>query len=184
MDKYLRVLVGATLVVSACSVSGEINIGGSGPVGKHVEDFIEGDFGAGFELGDLTASCTEPSSDDVGATFLCTATTTSGETVRLEATLSEDDTFEVETTNFVSGDSWGPVEETMVELLAETAQVDQSDISVDCGTDSIIFDIGTSAPHICAAADGSGSIFDLEIAFTSLVPGNILWDWKVGDIRP
>jgi hypothetical protein len=183
MKKVLVASVVLAIVAAACSVSGEINIGGSGPVENQVEDFIEGDFGDGFGLGELDASCTKPSSEDVGTTFLCTATTASGDIVRLETTLSEDDAFDVQTTNLILGGSWGPIEGEMVRILSENTTPDVV-ITVDCGTETVVFDIGVSEPHICAAGDGSGSIFDLSIAFTSLVPGNILWDWEIGDVRP
>jgi len=183
MKKSLVAGVALMIVAAACSVSGEINIGSS-PVENQVEDFVEGDFGDGFGLGDLDASCTKPSSTDVGTTFLCTATTTTGDVVRLEATLAEDDFFDVQTTNLILGESWGPIEGEMVRILSEDTADGAAAITVDCGKETMIFDIGVSEPHICAASDGSGSVFDLSIAFTSLVPGNILWDWEIGDIRP
>ncbi len=184
MKKIFVAAVALMIVGAACSVSGEISIGGSGPLENQVEDFIEGDFGDSFGLGELNASCTKPSSEDVGTTFLCTATTTSGGVVRLEATLTEDEAFDVQTTNLILGGSWGPIEEEMVRILSENTEVDASGVTVDCGKDTVIFDIGVSEPHICAAGDGTGSIFDLSIAFTSLVPGNVLWDWEIGDVRP
>ncbi len=182
MKKIVGAAVALMIVGAACSVSGEINIGGSGPIENQVEDFIEGDFGDSFGLGDLDASCTKPSSTDVGTTFLCTATTTSDDVVRLETTLAEDDTFDVQTTNLILGGSWGTIEQEMVRILGENA-TDPSTITVDCGKDTVIFDIGVSEPHVCAAGDGTESIFDLAIAFTSLVPGNVLWDWEIGGIR-
>lgn len=72
-----KLLIVPVLVMSACSVSGEINIGSESPENA-TEDVIEGELADQIGLGELTASCSKPSSEEVGSRFLCTADTEDG----------------------------------------------------------------------------------------------------------
>jgi hypothetical protein len=61
---------------------------------------IEGDLADNLSIEELDASCEDPSANDVGTTFSCTATTPEGEELTFNAEIRDDDEVFVYTTNY------------------------------------------------------------------------------------
>ena len=157
-------LIALALVLSACSVSGEINIGSQSPENAS-EDLIEGELADLIGLGDLTANCSEPSSGDVGARFLCTADTEDGRIIEFQAVIEDDGPY-VETTNLVLADNLDPIVGSVLAEIESLSGVDLADDALDCGADSLIVDVSNQA--ICALTDPTGEVFDTIITFNGL----------------
>jgi hypothetical protein len=169
------VLVVFALFLSACSVSGEINIGSQSPEDAS-EDLIEGELADLIGLGDLTANCSQPSSGDVGARFLCTAETEDGRTIELQAVIEDDGPY-VETTNLVLAENLDPIVASVLAEIENLSGIDLADDALDCGADSLIVDVSNQA--VCALTDPTGEVFDTIITFNGLDTDNPTFDFVV-----
>lgn len=171
--KYL--LIALALVLSACSVSGEISIGSPSPENA-TEDVIEETLADQMGLGDLSANCSKPSSEDVGSRFLCTAETDDGQTIELQAVLEEDGPF-VETTNVVLAENLAPIVDLILGAIEDQSGIDLDDDALDCGTTTIVVD--SSNQITCDLTDPTGSVFDTTITFNGLDTNNPTFDFEV-----
>jgi hypothetical protein len=171
--KYL--LVTFALVVSACSVSGEISLG-TPTIENATEDLIEDTLADQIGLGELDATCTKPASDDVGTRFLCTATTDDGRTIELQAEVDEDGSF-VETTNVVLADKIPEITATIVTQVEELSGLDLDDDALDCGSKSLIVDADNQV--VCQITDPVGDVFDTYITFNGLDTDDPSFDFFV-----
>ena len=120
----------ALLVVGACSAS-------SADFQSAAEDVIEGDIAEQSTLGDLSATCEEPDDPEPGDVFACTATTEDGRTIEFTATVEDDDQVNVQSTNLITVEGLGTIEEVAVAALeaeiGETLGVE----NFDCGAEPV-----------------------------------------------
>jgi hypothetical protein len=170
-----RLFIATAVVLSACSVSGEVSFGGASPE-EATEDVIEDELAGRIGLGDLTASCSKPSSEEVGSKFLCTADTEDGRTIEFQAVIEEEGPF-VETTNVVLAENLPAIVSVIVADIEELAGVELDDDALDCGTDSLIVD--GSNQHVCSVTDPVGDVFDTIITFHGLDTDNPTFDWEI-----
>ena len=171
--KYL--LVTFAIVLSACSVSGEINVGAQ-TVENATEDLIEETLAGQIGLGELNATCTKPASEDVGTRFLCTATTQDGQTIELQALVEDDGAF-VETTNVVLAAKIPEVEATIIAEIEDLSGLDLADDALDCGSDSLIVDAQNQV--VCPITDPVGDVFDTYVTFKGLDTEDPTFDFFV-----
>lgn len=168
-------LLAMVLGLAACSVSGEISIGSDSPENA-TEDVIEDALAEQIGLGELTASCSKPASEDVGSRFLCTAVTEDGRTVEMQAIIEDDGPF-VETTNVVLAENVVPITRTILGQIEEQSGLELPDRALDCGTESLIVD--ESNQVVCLLTDPAGDTFDTIITFNGLNTNDPTFDWKV-----
>ena len=168
-------LLCCAIVLSACSVSGEISIGSESPENA-AKGLIEGALADQIGLGELTASCSKPSSDDVGARFLCTADTEDGRTVELRAVIEEDGPF-VETTNVVLAENLPPIVAAVLGEIEAQSGIDLAADALRCGTESLIVDSANQT--ICELTDPVGDVFETTITFNGLDTDSPTFDFFV-----
>jgi len=171
--KYL--LVTFALVASACSVSGEFNVG-TPTIENATEDLIEDTLADQIGLGELNARCTKPASEDVGTRFLCTATTEDGRTIELQAEVEDDGAF-VETTNVVLAEKISEIESVIIAQVEELSGLDLADDALDCGSKSLIVDGDNQV--VCPITDPTGDVFDTYITFKGLDTDDPTFDFFV-----
>jgi len=173
--RYLAFTFALAFVASACSVSGEINIG-TPTIENRTESFIEDTLADEIGLGELTASCSKPSSEEAGTRFLCTADTENGKTVELQATVEADGSF-VKTTNVVLAKNLPVVAAAVLGEVENLTGVDLADDALDCGTESIVVDDANQI--VCTITDPAGAVFDTTITFKGLDTDNPTFDFVV-----
>ncbi len=153
--------IAALLVVGACSAS-------SADFQSAAEDVIEGDIAEQSTLGDLSATCEEPDDPEPGDVFACTATTEDGRTIEFTATVEEDDQVNVQSTNLITVEGLGTIEEVAVAALeaeiGETLGVE----NFDCGAEPVVIDL-PDGTVTCALTDpANGDVYDAEVTIPSL----------------
>jgi hypothetical protein len=168
-------LLAALVVLSSCSVSGEISVGSQTPEGAS-EDLIEGALAEQIGLGELTASCSSPSSEEVGARFLCTGDSEDGRTIEFQAVIEEDGPF-VSTTNVVLAENLEPIVANIVGEIENQSGVDLAGDALDCGTETLVVDASNQV--ICPLTDPTGQVFDTLITFNGLDTDNPTFDFVV-----
>jgi hypothetical protein len=168
-------LVIFAVMLSACSVSGEISIGSDSPEDA-TENLIEETLADQIGLGELKANCSKPSSGDVGSRFLCTADTEDGRTIELQAVIEEDGPY-VETTNVVLDANLPPIVASVLAEIENLSGVDLADDALDCGNASLIVDDSNEA--VCELTDPTGAVFDTTITFNGLDTDNPTFDFVV-----
>jgi hypothetical protein len=151
----------AMLIVGACSAS-------SADFQSAAEKVIEGDIAEQSTLGELSATCEEPDDPQPGDVFACTATTEDGRTIEFTATVEEDDKVNVLSTNLITVEGLGTVEEIAVAALeAEIGQTLGAE-NFDCGAEPVIIDL-PDGTLTCALTDpGNGDVYDAEVTIPSL----------------
>lgn len=119
-------------------------------------------------LGELTADCEEPENPVVGETFACSATTESGELIRLTVEFEDDDRIFVLPTNVLLGDDMPLVEAEAAQVLGDEIGVEIDASDVDCGDDSRVMDANDQMT--CTITDtSSGTTFELVVTLTEFV---------------
>lgn len=133
------------------------------------EDLIEGEIEEQAGLGALEASCEDPADDpEVGDTFTCTATTTTGATVEFVATVADDKKVEVETTNLITADALASVEQAAVAALEQETGLTLGVENFSCGDAAVVIDVETEY-LTCALTDPStGEVYDAQVDIESL----------------
>lgn len=161
-----------TLVVAGIGLS-LVALVGCSPSGSDyksaAEDLIEGDIEELAGLGDLSATCDDPSGDPkVGDTFNCTATTTGGATIKFVATVAEDDKVNVESTNLITPEALAAIEKTAVGALEQETGLTLGAENFSCGDASVVIDVATEY-LVCALTDpATGDVYDAQIDIPSL----------------
>jgi hypothetical protein len=151
----------ALLFVAACSAS-------SADFQSTAEDLIEGDIAEQSTLGDLSATCEKPDDPSPGDVFNCTGTTDDGRTVEFTATVEEDDKVNVQSTNLITVEGLGTIEEVAVAALEEEIGQTLGVENFDCGAEPIIIDV-PDGTLTCALTDpGNGDVYDAEVTLPSL----------------
>jgi hypothetical protein len=129
---------------------------------------IEGQLTNELALGDLSASCEEPTSKDVGTTFACTAETPKGDTITLTAEIQKDDKVFVQTTNVLTADNLTDIEREAARILGEKVGQELPAESIDCGTQAIVAAAGE--PFVCSLSNPSNPtvVYDTSITLDDL----------------
>ncbi len=169
------VILTFALVASACSVSGEVSIG-TPTIENATEDFIEDSLAEEIGLGELTANCSKPATEDTGTRFLCTAATEDGETIEFQALVEDDGSF-VESTNVVLAKNFPEISATLIAEVEELSGVDLEDDALDCGTKSLVVDDENQI--VCQLTDPIGEVFETTITFKGLDTDNATFDFFV-----
>ena len=130
------------------------------------ESLIEDEIEAQIGLGELEAACEDPSSEEVGSTFGCTATTPAGDVIDFTVEFDSEDEIFVFPTNVVAAEELVLIEEEAAQVLSPEvgATIDPSD--VDCGEVSIVLD--DDGVMSCVITDSAnGDRYELEATFTN-----------------
>jgi hypothetical protein len=129
---------------------------------------IEGQLQDELSMGDLTASCDEPTSKDVGTTFDCTADTPKGDTITLTAEIQKGKKVFVQTTNVLTADNLTDVEAEAARILSEKVGQDLPAEAIDCGSQAIVAEAGK--PFVCSLSDPSNPtvVYDTSITLDDL----------------
>lgn len=149
----------AMLAVAAC--------GGSAPEGAVV--LIEEKFADEIGIGELDATCTEPDGAEEGDTFSCTATTEDDRTIDFVATKSEDDDYQVGSTNLLLESDVVLLREEGARALTESIGQPIEPADIVCPDGVIILD--GSGDFVCEITDTTtGDVFELLISTGGLEP--------------
>jgi len=161
-----RTLIGglgaaAMLLVASCSAS-------TTNYKDAATKVIEGQLQDELAMGDLTASCEEPTSKDVGTTFDCTADTPKGDTISLTAEIQKGKKVFVQTTNVLTADNLNDIEAEAARILSEKVGQDLPAEAIDCGSQAIVAEAGK--PFVCSLSDPSNPtvIYDTSITLDDL----------------
>ena len=129
---------------------------------------IQGQLQQELAMGDLKASCEQPSSKDVGTTFACTADTPKGDTITLTAEIQKDKKVFVQTTNVLTADNLTDIEREAARILSEKVGQDLPAEAIDCGSQAIVAEAGK--PFVCALSDPSNPtvVYDTSITLDDL----------------
>jgi hypothetical protein len=129
---------------------------------------IEGQLASSLGIENLTATCDEPSSQDVGTTFACTADLPSGDTVTVDATVQDGGEVAVQTTNLLTSENLATIESEAARILSEQVNQTLPAENIDCGDDPIVAEAGE--PFVCALVDpsGTGDVYDAMITLDDL----------------
>ncbi|MEM9610159.1 MAG: hypothetical protein AAGA99_22250 [Actinomycetota bacterium] len=152
----LAVLLGGLLLLAACS--GDPAVSGA--------SVIEGEIAGQIGLGDLEASCDEPTSEEVGSTFACTATTPDGRVIDFISEFDTEDEIFVYPTNVLADVELPLVEAEAAEVLSPEVGTTIDPSSIDCGEETVILD--SEGVMTCVLTDESnGDRYELEATFTN-----------------
>lgn len=121
---------------------------------------------AGF--GELTSTCEEPASTEVGETFACTAETSDGQTIELIATISDKTKVDVNTTNLITADGVTTIEGIAVGALEEQTGATIGAENLDCGDGAIITTTNDIVLDCVITDPGNGLEYDALIDMPSL----------------
>ena len=133
---------------------------------------IEGQLQDELAMGDLSATCEEPTSKDVGTTFACTADTPKGDTITLTAEIQKDGKDKkkvfVQTTNVLTAENLTDIESEAARILSEKVGQDLPAEAIDCGQQAIVAKAGE--PFVCSLSDPSNRtvVYDTSITLDDL----------------
>lgn len=165
----MALVAGAALMASGCTT--EFSIGGQS-LESAGEGLIEGELAD--EWGEeLDATCPEITDASVGATFTCTATTPTGETMNFAGVVDAEDHILLDSTNAILVQRLRAYEEAAAELLAPQIG---AELTVDCGTENVI--LGQDMELTCTGTDEFGDSAPIIFSMTDLVAGD--FDVRVG----
>lgn len=151
----------------ACSASGT-------NFASAAKKVINEDIAAQSELGDLDTTCDEPTSTEVGETFECTAETADGEFITFEATIGEDDTVNVESTNLITPDGLEIVEETAINALEAEIGAKLGRENFDCGDKAVVIDASAETLSCVLTEPDSGLKYEAKVDIPDLAePGKL-----------
>lgn len=146
------------------------------------EAVIERQIAEQVGLGELEASCDQPDEATVGESFACSATTQSGETMKLTATFEEEDRILVVPTNVVMGEEMELVEAEAADVLGPEVGATIDPSAVECPDTSVVLD--DEGRFTCTITDvDSGTTFELTATFGDFVRDGGFRDrfYEVGD---
>ena len=152
----------AMLLVASCSAS-------TTNYQEAATKVIEGQLQQELAIGDLTASCEEPSSEDVGTTFSCTADDPEGRHHPLHGgDRQKGKKVFVQTTNVLTADNLTEIESEAARILSEKVGQDLPAEAIDCGQQAIVAKAGE--PFVCALSDPSNPtvVYDTSITLDDL----------------
>jgi hypothetical protein len=133
---------------------------------------IQGQLQTELALCDLSASCEEPTSKDVGTTFDCTADTPKGDTITLTAEIQKGTDgkkkVSVHTTNVLTTDNLTTIEKEAARILSNKVGQELPAEAIDCGNVAIVAEAGK--PFVCALSSPSDPavVYDTSITLDDL----------------
>ena len=129
---------------------------------------IQGQLQDELGMGELDATCEEPTSNDVGTTFSCTADTPKGDTITLTAEIQKGKKVFVQTTNVLTADNLTEIEREAARILSEKVGQDLPAEAIDCGPEAIVATAGE--PFVCSLSDPSNPtvVYDTSITLDDL----------------
>jgi hypothetical protein len=154
----------AMILIASCSAS-------TTNYQKAATKVIQGQLQSELGMGDLSASCEEPTSKDVGTTFACTAETPKGDTITLTAEIQKEEEGKkvfVHTTNVLTTENLTEIEKEAARILSEKIGQDLPAEAIDCGNEAIVAEAGK--PFVCALSDPSNptAVYDTSITLDDL----------------
>ncbi|MFN0025751.1 MAG: hypothetical protein ACKV2O_01005 [Acidimicrobiales bacterium] len=157
------VLLGVLLsaAVGACSAS-------STNFRSAAEKVITDDIATQGNLGDLKATCDEPASTEIDEKFQCTAETADGEVIAFDATIAEDDTVNVESTNLITPDGLKQIEEIAVKALESQIGATLGLENFDCGQDAVVIDVSAEVLTCVLTEPDSGLKYEAKVDIPDL----------------
>lgn len=165
----------ATLLVvlfsTACSGSVSFSVGGQSPSEAAIE-LIEGDAMAQrLGIDDITgATCDEPTSEDVGTIFRCTATS-DAKTVEFDVEIEGDDRIFAGPTNVVDKNLLPDYEVSAVQSLNDANGFGLPEDAIDCGERTVVLD--AERTMICElTVPETGEVFDAAITVSDTELGS------------
>ncbi len=122
------------------------------------EETINSKLADELDLGDLVARCPEVNSPAVNSSFLCMATTSDDQTVRIEATINQAGRIDLATENVVRAEALDGFESRAVADLngATGSQLLESDL--ECGDQAKI--LNASKQMVCAV-NNNNQVYDV-----------------------
>lgn len=171
-------MVAVCVILSAgCSVDVSVSFGGADAAAAAI-DLIEGELADQAGIGPLEARCEEIDDPQPADSFTCTATTESGETIRFDAIMEEDDIVDVESVNLVTVDGLDTIESLAVQVLEENVGATLGRGNFDCGDTGLVVEPGGTI--MCVLTDpASGTLYDATVTVEVLDPIEIFVE--VGD---
>jgi hypothetical protein len=129
---------------------------------------IQGQLQSELGMGDLSATCEEPASKDVGTTFDCTADTPKGDTITLTAEIQKGKKVFVHTTNVLTTDNLTGIEKEAARILSEKVGQELPAEAIDCGNVAIVAEAGK--PFVCALSSPADPtvVYDTSITLDDL----------------
>lgn len=158
------------LLATACGGSVSFSVGGQSPSEAAVE-LIEGDAMAQrLGIDDITgAMCDEPTSEDVGTIFRCTATS-DAKTVEFDVEIEADDRIFAGPTNVVDKDLLADYEVSAVQSLNDANGFGLPEDAMDCGERTVVLD--AERTMICALTEPeTGEVFDAALTISDTEVG-------------
>jgi hypothetical protein len=151
----------AALLLASCSAS-------KTDYQDAAKNVIEGDLQTSLGMGELSARCEQPPSDEVGTTFACTATTADGQTISLDAEIQDDNKVFVQTTNVITADNLTTIEAEAARILSEQVGQTLPAENIDCGGQAVVATAGD--PFVCALTDPADPnvVYDASITLDDL----------------
>jgi hypothetical protein len=164
--------LGAVLLAAGCSGEVSFQVGGKEPQDA-AEDRIESaDFVEQIGLGELTATCNDPGDVEKGDVFLCTAETEAGDTIDITATIVDEDTLNVRSTNLMLASDVQQASRAAVELINEQNDLSFPAGAIDCGSSAVVLPDDMTIPCVLNNP-GDGRQYDTVITVLDLDTGSI-----------
>jgi len=129
---------------------------------------IQGQLQTELAMGDLSATCEEPTSKDVGTTFDCTADTPKGDTITLMAEIQKGKKVFVQTTNVLTTANLTDIEKEAARILSDKVGQELPAEAIDCGNVAIVAEAGK--PFVCGLSSPSDPtvVYDTSITLDDL----------------
>jgi hypothetical protein len=136
--------------------------GCSGDAGSSAERYIVDELQEEIGLGPLEPVCAQPAKREAGETFDCTATAEDGRVVTFVGEMTDEDTFDISTTNLISVAGVGVVRSRLAEVIAANIQSAVSPDDIVCGEGVVLLD--DAGAFTCRITDRvSGNTFEMVI---------------------
>jgi hypothetical protein len=131
------------------------------------ESMITGELARQIGLGPLTASCPDPGSLALGSTFGCTATTSTGAVIGIDASVAGDGHLALATNNLITVAALAGFEEAAASALNDEVGSTFAADAVDCGDGPVVLPSDQVLPCALTVAS-NGEVYDLTLTVTDL----------------
>lgn len=158
--------LGTALVVIAIGIAGC----SSKNAGISAETVIVDELQDEIALGPLEPECGQPERYEAGQTFTCTAATEDGRVIEFHGEMTDEDTFNIVTSNLLTADDVVAIRASAAESLGPEvgATIDPDDIS--CPDEVVLLD--DTGDFLCEITDEStGEVYALQISTGGIEPG-------------
>jgi hypothetical protein len=166
----ISLFAGLAVIVAGCSGEVSFSIGGDDPETAAEKRIEDQDFVDQVGLGELTADCNDPGDVEVGDTFLCTAETEDGQTIDVTATIADEDTLNVQSTNLLVPSDVATLEQAAVRTLNQQNNLNIPPGAIDCGDTAVVIPDDQRVPCVLTNPT-NGLQYDTVITITDLESG-------------